>query len=186
MRFIDTLFDTWKHRRLYAHDASSDYLFHAKRVNNKGADALATEGVLAYGRLSLGSVRSRNNICYLRGHFDGGFRNNVMGCGVTLEGASRLVNGQPDWKVICEVGTRIGRGGNAAIAEMCGFLFCFAAICDFWVGGGIVFSPYCSVVPQSRASLDIVCAIDELLASSGVTAQKQFSKLSCGRLLTGI
>lgn len=184
--FINVLFGRWKHSRLYARDANSDYLFHAKRDNNKGADALATAGVLSFGKMLWGPVRSRHNICFIRGHFDGGFRDNVMGCGVILEGATRLVKGQPEWKVICEVGTRIGCGGNAAISEMCGFLFCFAAICDFWESGGVVISPYCSVVPQSRASLDIVCAIDELLTSAGVVAQKRFSTLRSGRLLTGI
>ena len=50
-------------------------------------------------------------MCSLRGHFDGGFRDEVMGCGVLLEGATRLMNGQPERKIICECGTRLGGGG---------------------------------------------------------------------------
>ena len=63
-------------------------------------------------------------------------------------------------------------------------LFVFAALCDFWITGEVHFSPYCSLVPRSALSLDLVCAIDELLTRHGVDVPKRFAQLRAGRMLT--
>ena len=67
------------------------------------------------------------------------------------ERATRLLGDcQPALKMICEVGVGFGDGGDAAIAEMYGFLFCYAALFDVWIVGRSLFTSYCTIHPQRK------------------------------------
>ena len=85
----------------------------------------------------------------------------------------------------------VNQSGNAFVIAVLdlgagGMLPLPRCVGDFWITGEVNISPFCSVIPRCKQSLDIVCAIDVLLTSCGVRAQKKFAKLCSGRILTGI
>ena len=99
-----------------------------------------------------------------------------MGCGIFVEGAITTdLGGRPVWKRICSAGVRLGEGGDASVAEMVGCLFAVAAVLEYAMCRRVVSSPYCSVISTTPATCSIVCAIDRLLESHGVSRARLFS-----------
>ena len=91
---------------------------HVQRDFNKQADALATEGVLAFGRVERGRWRTSDRATFLRVWFDGGCREGKMGAGVRLEaGCSLGLDGRPNWELVVGFGVKLvgGLGKNTIV-----------------------------------------------------------------------
>ena len=137
------------------------------------ADSLATDGIVHSGCSYFAPLNGRKFSAMIRGWFDGGCRNGVMGAGCVIEAAFVVSSkGEPEWSTVATYGVRLGREGCSDLAELsaCGFLIC--GIADLLCCNDIRFDPFCYVVPRSDAALMCRKAIDSLLTSYGCTATR--------------
>ena len=138
------------------------------RDSNKQADALATEGVLAFGRVERGRWRKSDRAKFLRVWFDGGCREGKMGAGVRLEAGSSLgLDGRPNWELVVGFGVKLvgglGKRADSGIAEAVG---CGLSVCILWEllsGCEIVFTPHCNVCWTCEHAKKVWQAIEDLL-----------------------
>ena len=101
---------------------------------------------------------------FVRGWFDGGCRNGVMGGGVVLQVADHLTSESlPAWQSVISLGFRLGTNGSSDLAELAAAGMMLCVVFDFFEFNHVVLDPYCYTIPKSDCALTCRLALDRLL-----------------------
>ena len=159
-----SLFHAWWGRRILSCSPHHPFCFHIFREVNKLADSLATRA-MERGRSWQKTVLPSFAPQIIRIHTDGGCRNDIGGCGYTIEVARAGLNlcAQSSWQFICKVSLWLGKC-DSITAELIGSKEACRA-CDCLLNSGVLrFDDYGLVdfptlegITQSLAP-DCVCA----------------------------
>ena len=99
-----TLHKTWCAGLCVSWSRSHNIFQQVYRELNGRADALATEGIVTYGRFRVYHDLMRRPR-RIRGYFDGGCREGVMGSGWLVQGLfEKSAGGGAEWRNLCEAG----------------------------------------------------------------------------------
>ena len=170
--FHDAIFDLWQSGSIVSWTHNDNICQHLYREFNTRADALATHGVTSFGRFkTFNNWREKGRVEKLRGFFDGGFRNCVMGCGWYIQQGVINFDKSLTWVDVCEGSSRIGdSGGSSDIAEIAAFGLMLMSCVEFLINKQVEFTPHCRVVSHSPVSDKCKAALEHLISpyQSGV------------------